>query len=100
MTKPDCRICQRLRAQHGNEPDCESCLPVQLLPANIPVVKIWALVQGQLITRGMSGEVIDINHLAIWEAIDRFADRFGIYSPLDVFTKIVKLFRDLRDNTR
>ena len=56
----------------GKEPDCINCMP-SLLPENRVAWKIYNVCRGQLII-GMSGAV-DINHLALWKAIEEYEVR-------------------------
>lgn len=65
----------------AEEPPCSTCR-VEVLPANMEAFRIYMLTRGQYIM-GFSGPV-DINHLAIWEAIDRY----GVKKPLEVFERV------------
>jgi hypothetical protein len=58
------------------------------MESNIDTMKIWPLVAGQAIVGGM-GNIIDINHASVWEAIDRF----DVIHKLETFKKICMLFR-------
>jgi hypothetical protein len=84
--------CERCRKVYNGktppeEPPCDECR-VELMEENKEAAMIYNLVQGQVITAGM-GEPIDINHIALWEAIDRFR----ISNPLDCFGKVNRIFR-------
>jgi len=86
--QPNCAACKIL---HGNktppqEPPCETCRP-DVLAENTDALTIFSLVQGQWIM-GPGGPV-DINHLAVWEAIDRY----GVKEKTATFGKVVTLSR-------
>jgi hypothetical protein len=68
------------------EPDCGSCIP-DVLPENREAVQLFHLVNGQRIMA--FGGTVDINHLAVWEAIDRY----GAEDPLKTFEKIALMAR-------
>ena len=85
---PRCATCKELYAGRSpaEDPPCEDCRPA-ILEDNKDAFLIYSFVQNQYIV-GPSGPV-DINHLAIWEAIDRFSIKDG---P-NVFKKVVHLSR-------
>jgi len=56
---------------------------------NVDAVKIYNLSQGQVITAGMDGTVIDIDQMAVWKNIEQY----GVENPRRVFEKIVTVFR-------
>jgi len=68
------------------EPPCETCKP-EISEDNKEAFFIYSLVQNQFIM-GPAGPV-DVNQLAVWEAIDRFKVRNG----QDVFKKVLHLSR-------
>ena len=90
---PDCERCQIMyarRREKGIKPDvppCRKCRP-ELMQGNEDAAYIYQLVQRQVITAGM-GEVIDLNHAALW----RLIDEFGIESRLEVFLKVIAAFQ-------
>ena len=63
------------------EPPCSTCR-VEILPENAEALKIYLLIRGQYLM-GFSGPV-DINQMAIWEAIDRY----HVKKPLEVFERV------------
>lgn len=65
----------------------------------MPFYQIWQLVSGQLIVAGM-GEPIAINHLAIWEVLDRYGEMFGIDNKLECFIQINRIFGILMSEKR
>lgn len=67
------------------EPPCETCR-VELLEENAEAAKIYLTVQGQVRTVGDT--VIDLDHLALWQAIDRYE----VKKPLRVFELINRTF--------
>lgn len=89
--KPSCERCRKLHALYRTKPDCEVCIP-SLLPQNIEVVKVWSLIHDQLIVGG-AGTVIALNHLAVWEVIDRYE----INNPVECFEKILKIFYNSKE---
>ena len=57
---------------------------------NFDAMKVWSLVQGQRIIAGMNGITVDINHIAIWEIIDRYE----IDNPIICFEKVLRIARE------
>ena len=57
------------------------------MPENQDALRIYMIIRGQYIM-GFNGPV-DINHLAVWEAIDRF----GVKDPVKTFEKVVMCAR-------
>lgn len=88
IEKPDCETCRALHELKGRTPDCDECLP-ELLPVNYDAWRVYQLVQTQVIA-GVNG-VIDLNHLAIWEIIDRYR----IANPVETFEKVVMVGRQI-----
>jgi hypothetical protein len=70
-----------MHEQKGELPNCETCLP-DLNPNNMDAWRVYQSTQNQLI---MSfGGPISVNHLAVWEWIDRY----GIECPVETFEKV------------
>lgn len=67
------------------EPPCNTCR-VELLEENAEAAKIYLTVQGQVRTVGDT--VIDLDHVALWQAIDRYE----VKKPLRVFELINRTF--------
>lgn len=67
------------------EPPCDTCR-VDLLEENAEAAKIYLTVQGQVRTVGDT--VIDLDHVALWQAIDRYE----VKKPLRVFELINRTF--------
>ena len=61
-------------------------------PENREAVEVWKRVQNQVLVGGM-GTVIDINQLAVWEAIDRY----GVLKPIHCFESVCYLFDYFRE---
>ena len=80
---PNCVTCRTLYGGRlpPQEPPCDSCRPA-LLEENEAAIAIYSIVQNQWII-GPGGPV-DINHLAVWEAIDRhrIADALGTFQKI------------------
>ena len=90
LTKCDqCRQAWRERNARGiaGSPPCETCR-VTLLPENEEAAEIFMTVRGQVITRGMDGMIVDINHLAV----DAAMERNGVRDRRRVFEKVVRTF--------
>lgn len=77
------------RNQRGieGEPPCDGCL-IDLNPENVDAVNIFQVVRYQLIVGGM-GTPMDINHLAVHEAIRTYE----IKNPKTCFEKVCRLSR-------
>jgi hypothetical protein len=58
---------------------------------NYAVGQIWLLTRGQILSVGMGG-IVDINHLALWENIDRFQDMYDIDDKCNCFLRVLALF--------
>lgn len=85
---PDCESCRAACVQFNTEPpDCEKCVP-PLLKVNEDAILIWRLTESQAILGGMAGAAIAVNHLAVWEAIDRYK----IGAPMQCFEKVLILW--------
>jgi len=93
--KPDCEGCKKIQEFTGKFRLCEECpfivdMPV-LFPENYDAMKIWGIIQGQRIIAGMTGVTVDINHLALWKAIDEYE----IENRLGCFEKVLKIAREV-----
>jgi len=84
MAKPKCSTCKFLKGDLWKEDDCLQCLP-PLMEENQDAAEIYFLVQNQLIM-GLRGP-IDINHLAIHEAMKLYRIR----ERRDCFEKVLRL---------
>jgi len=93
-----CDKCRRWAEKKGIVPACDSCLP-DLLPENYPIYQVWQLVSGQWIVAGM-GDPIAINHLAIWELLDRYGEELGVENKLECFLLINRCFGILMSERR
>ena len=87
-------------------PDCDECLGGEdgetiLLPGNEDAWNVYNATHGQLIL-GMGGAV-SINHLAVWEYLDRFEHRFS-KPKNDIFEQVVhvaqKVINDNNEDAR
>ena len=70
-------------------PPCESCR-VELREENENAARIFQTVRGQVITRfnGQADIVVDLNHLAVWAAIDAY----GVRDRTGCFEQVLNLF--------
>jgi hypothetical protein len=64
-------------------PPCDDCRVV-LDPENVDAMRVMGIVKRQYIM-GFYGP-IDINHGAVWEAIDRY----GVKDPIHVFERVIR----------
>jgi len=86
-----------------DSPDCAACLETKdgdgLLPGNEDAWRVYQTVRDQIIVSPMGGAV-SINHLAIWE----FLDRYEIRNPLRVFEQVCRvageMIADQNENAR
>lgn len=81
---PECEGC---KAMYGNrkppeEPPCDTCR-VDILPENADALKVYLLTRSQYIM-SFNGPV-DINHIAVWEVIDRY----NIVKPVETFERVI-----------
>ena len=85
---PTCPGCQDMYARRKppQSPPCDTCR-IELAESNEEAAHIYQTVRGQVITR-FDGQVIDINQLAVWAAIDGY----GIKDRQDCFEKVLKTF--------
>lgn len=83
---PNCPACKELGnyAKQG-ESACDVCR-TYLLGENADAARIYQLTRGQIVTLGEN--VIDLNHVALWQAIDRYK----IKEPVKVFEAVNKVF--------
>ncbi len=72
-----------------DEPPCETCR-VDLENDNHEAAMIYGIVKRQVVTlfNGEHDEIIDLNHCAVWEAIDHYKVKDG----LRCFEMIMKTF--------
>jgi len=82
-TCPACRVYGDA-AKKGEEA-CVKCRVI-LLPENEDAAKIYLLCRGQIVSVGEN--IYDINHVALWQAIDRYKVR----DPVRVFELVTKVF--------
>jgi hypothetical protein len=86
-----CDQCRQMYAERTppGEPPCETCW-VELREENEDVARIFQIVRGQVITwfNGQVDVVMDLNHLAVWAAIDHF----GVRNPRECFERVLKMF--------
>ncbi len=75
------------------EPPCGTCR-VDLLLENEDAARIYQLIRGQIVTLGEN--VIDLNHVALWQAIDRYR----VQEPVKVFEAVNKVFHHFLDKDR
>lgn len=94
-----CEQCIEIYAERSErqgkqiEPPCETCR-VELHEENAEAVKIYRLIRGQVRTLGE--HVIDIDHVALWQAIDRYK----VKEPVRVFELVNKVFNYFLEKER
>ena len=86
------------------EAPCDTCTDekkrVELLPENEVAAKIFIEVRGQTINiwNGEQDIPVDLNHLAVWKAIEKFPG--GIRDEWEVFNKINRAWHSAEQNKR
>jgi hypothetical protein len=94
-----CDQCRQMYSERKppGEPPCHTCW-IDLKEENEDVARIFQIVRGQVITRfnGQVDMIMDLNHLAVWAAIDRY----GIKNPRECFEKVMKMFYALLKEQR
>jgi len=92
--RPDCDTCRAVKAEYGKVPDCDKCLadipPLDF--ANVDALRVWNLVQDQTIVAA-DGQVVAINHLAVW----RIIDEYEIKDRIKTFEKVLRIFKEERE---
>lgn len=58
---------------------------------NRSIAQVWLLTRGQVITIGM-GDIIDINHLALWKNIEKMKEVYEIENEVDCFIRVTEIF--------
>jgi hypothetical protein len=78
-------------------PPCESCR-VELKVENEDAARIFMMIRGQVLTRfnGQADVIIDLNHLAVWAAIDAY----GVRNRTGTFEKVLNLFHAILKEQR
>ena len=86
----NCPTCRKIYSSRNppEEPPCETCR-VDLMEENDEAARIYMLCRGQVIVGG--DQVLDINHMAVWEAIDRY----GVQEPVGCFEKVNRAFHHM-----
>jgi len=71
---------------------------VELVAENEAVAQIFLLVRGQQEVRwnGERDIAVDINHLAVWKAIEKYPG--GIHDEWDTFNRIVNVWHKIMRN--
>ena len=94
--------CDQCREMHSErtpptEPPCETCW-VDLKEENEDAARIFYVVRGQVVTRfnGQEDVIVDLNHLAVWTAIDRY----GVKDKQRCFEKVMKIFHVFLEEQR
>lgn len=81
------------RDGHQYETPCETCR-VTLMDENAEPAKIYGMIRGQVRTVG--DHVIDVDHVAVWEAIDRYK----VKEPVRCFELVNKVFHHVLSKER
>jgi hypothetical protein len=89
-----CDQCRQIYSERTppEEPPCATCR-VDLFDDNEDAARIFQIVRRQVVTRfnGQVDVVIDINHVALWQAIDGY----GVRDRRGCFEKVLRLFHEL-----
>ena len=94
-----CDQCHQMYGERTppGDPPCATCW-VDLKEENEDAARIFRMVRGQVITRfnGQADMIVDLNHLAVWAAIDAYEikDRVG------TFEKVMKMFYTLLEEQK
>jgi len=67
--------------------NCKECSPI-LLDNNLDAFTVFPFLQGQVITRGMDGVIVDINI----PSVETVFDWFDVKNRKDCFIKIHRMF--------
>lgn len=78
-------------------PPCITCR-IPLRPENEDAGRIFQIVRGQVLTRfnGEHDVVVDLNHVAVWAAIDAY----GVTMRTATFEKVMRLFHQIEAERR
>lgn len=95
-----CDQCRQIYGERNppGTPPCESCR-VELAEENVGVARLYMMVEGQVLTRsnGQYDVATDLNHLAVWAAIDAFE----FNDRLPIFELVLRIFhKRLRDKAK
>jgi len=92
-----CDRCRETWERSKKEPPCETCR-VDLLEENEDAARIYRMIRGQVITRhnGKYDTIMDLNHLALWAAIDGY----GIKDRTGCFEKVLTVFHHFQNEDR
>jgi hypothetical protein len=94
-----CDQCRQMYAERTppGEPPCITCW-VDLKEENEDAARIFRIVRGQVITRfnGQTDVIVDLNHLAVWAAIDRY----GVKDQQRCFERVMKIFYQLLEEQK
>ena len=92
-----CEDCVKLfkkRKPPENPPCEEKCGRIALAEENSDALMIYYLTRGQVVS--VSEQVIDINHIALWENIDRY----GVKKPVRCFELVNRVFHHMLSKQR
>jgi len=96
---PTCPGCKAIYAERTPPatPPCESCR-VQLVKENEDAARVFMTTRGQVLTRsnGQHDVATDLNHLAVWAAIDGY----GIRDRAGCFEKVLRTWHAIQRERR
>ena len=90
MERPPCKACLEIHEKRGKEAACDTCTP-PLYPENEDAVLVWSLCRNQLLLVPMGG-TLDINHLAIHEAMKLYE----VADPKQTFEKVLLIVHNIQ----
>jgi len=99
VEKPSCNQCIKLLELYNKEPNCLDCMPITM-QENEAAFRVYELVEDQVITAGMSGEIIGLIASEVWNAIDKFKDKFGIVDDMECFFNVKKIASTIHELQR
>lgn len=79
-------------------PPCETCR-VEIMPENTVALRIYMMTRSQYIM-GFNGP-IDVNHMAIWTAIEKYKKKYRISEEdeVDIFERVTQCARIIISDT-
>jgi len=84
-----------MRGEKPTPERCEQCLP-PVDDENVPAARLWPIVSSQVLV-GPSGQIIGINQLAVWTAIEKYKDVLNIMDEQQTFEDILMIFNHFQE---
>ena len=87
MKKKSCEVCRYFAKKHGEEADCEKCLP-KLFLENEDAATVYSQVRNQAIYVGADAIPVDLN----FNAVKIVMDFYNIENQADCFQQVLKMW--------